>query len=474
MPVTIGIGVPPGQVSAAEPSDNPRFDRSMEFDSLDDRFVRFLLEEVLPQVQAHRTPDGAPLLLSSNPDDRAIGGGSTGAIGAFTAAWNRPDAFHRVFSAIGTYVGMRGGEQYSVLVRKTEPKPIRIFMQDGVHDEWDGGPEMGDWWMSNLTLSRALEFAGYTVRHVWGSGTHDGSHAASVFPEAMSWLWKDWPAPVRAGRSGNPVLKSILDAGEGWQAVTNLCALPNALASDPRGQVFSAGGNGCLQAPNSPFFTYGPDGRLYSAAADGGISVTKGSGSSEKAETIARDLRIQMFTVRSNGDIYATTAVSNGKNEAWLIRKSRERVKLISELKAASGIAFSPDGRWLFVAQYGSRKGLSFRVLADGTLDAGAPFYDFYVPPDADDSGASAISMDQAGRAYASTRLGVQVFDRNGRVTAIIPLPGNVEATGVAFGGSDFRTLYVLGGGKVFKRRLLVAGAPPWAEPIALPHWGPS
>jgi len=414
--------------------------------------------------------------LSSNPDDRAIGGGSTGAIGAFTAAWNRPDAFHRVFSAIGTYVGMRGGEQYYVLVRKTEPKPIRIFMQDGVHDEWDGGPEMGDWWMSNQTLSRALEFGGYNVRHVWGVGTHDARQAASVFPDAMLWLWKDWPAPVRSGRSGNPVLKSILDPDENWQAVTNLCSLPNALASDRQGRIFYQNGNGkdCLQAPSSTFFAFGPEGSLYSALANGGISISESGVSAGKPTTIARDLSIRMFTVRSNGDIYATTTGSNGRNEAWLIRRSGDRLRLSGDLRSASGVAFSPDDRWLFVAQYESRKGLSYRVLPDGTLDSVAPFYDFYVPSDSDYSGASAISMDQAGRAYVATRFGIQVFDRNGRVTAIIPLPGNVEATGIAFGDSDFRTLYVLGGGKVFKRKLQAVGAPPWGAPITLPHWGPS
>ena len=185
MPVTIAIGVSPGVVHSATPSENPRFDRSFEFDSLSDQFARFLLDEVIPQVENHRTPDGIPIRLSTSPDDRAIAVGSTGGIGAFTVAWERPDAFHRVFTSIGTFVGMRGGDQYYVLVRKTEPKPLRIFMQDGVHDEWSGGPEMGDWWMSNQTMSRALEFAGYDLRHLWGAGTHNGSQAASIFPEVM-------------------------------------------------------------------------------------------------------------------------------------------------------------------------------------------------------------------------------------------------------------------------------------------------
>ena len=118
MPVTIGVGVSSGVVASASPPDNPRYDRSLEFDSLNDRLARFLLEEVLPEVERQPTPDGRSIRLSTNPNDRAIGGGSTGAIAAFTVAWERPDAFRRVFSAIGTYVGMRGGEQYYVLVRR--------------------------------------------------------------------------------------------------------------------------------------------------------------------------------------------------------------------------------------------------------------------------------------------------------------------------------------------------------------------
>jgi hypothetical protein len=159
------------------------------------------------------TADGRKIRLSRDAGDHMIGGGSTGGIGAFTVAWEHPEQFSRVFTAIGTFVGMRGGESYYVQVRKTEPKPIRIFMQDGSHDEWWGGPEMGDWWMSNQTMERALSFAGYDVQHAWGLGTHDGQQAAAVFPDAVRWLWRDWPKPVQAEISGNPVLKSVLRDG---------------------------------------------------------------------------------------------------------------------------------------------------------------------------------------------------------------------------------------------------------------------
>jgi enterochelin esterase-like enzyme len=478
MPITIGIGVSPGAVASAGPPENPRFDRSFEFDSLNDRLARFLLEEVIPRVEQHHTPDGRAIVVSTDPNNRAIGGGSTGAIAAFTVAWERPDAFRRVFSAIATYVGMRGGEQYYVLVRKTEPKPLRIFMQDGVHDEWPGGPEMGDWWMSNQTMNRALEFAGYDVRHTWGAGTHNGSQAAAVFPDAMRWLWKDWPAPIRSREPGNPVLKAILQPGEDWQVAADGCPLTTSLAANPLGQIFypaggapeilqiAANGKPIQCHPGDGAFAFGADGRHYLARAEGGVKVTE-STAEGPATVLGEGLSIRNLTVRNNGDIYAVT-----QSEAWLIRAKGEKVRLDEGLKGASGIALSPDGLWLFIAQGSSRTGLSYRLRSDGTLDAREPFYDFYVPAWAEDSGAAGIAMDRDGRAYVATRMGVQVFDRNGRVTAILPLPGNEPATSLCFGGHDFDTLYVASGGKVYQRKLHIAGVPPWAGPIKLPPWG--
>ncbi len=433
IPITIGIGVSPGTVESAKQPENPRFDRSFEFDSLNDRLARFLLDEVIPEVEKHSTPDGRPILISANGNDRAIGGASTGAIAAFTVAWQRPDSFRRVFSAIGTYVGMRGGEGYYVLVRKTEPKPLRIFMQDGLHDEWNGGPEMGDWWMSNQTMERALEFAGYDVRHVWGVGTHNDQQASMLFPEAMRWLWRDWPAPLAAGVSENPVLKAILEPGEQWTVAAANCPGTPHLASNPKGELL------CTAANTSPVLASG---------------------------------RVRDFTVRANGDIYATAESSDGDGELWLIHPNGNRIRLDTALKGPSGIAFSPDGLWLFVAQSLSRTGISYRVRADGTVDSREPFYDFYVPPSADDSGAGELAMDKDGRAYAATPVGVQVFDRNGRVTAILPLPGNHPVTGICFGGEKFDTLYAASDGKIYKRRLRITGALPWGPAIVLPPWG--
>lgn len=485
IPVMVAIGVSSGVVNSADQPEDPRFDRSFEFDSLNDRLARFLLEEVIPQVENHRTPDGIPIKLSDNPDDRAIAGGSTGAIAAFTAAWERPDAFHRVFTSIGTFVGMRGGEQYYVLVRKTEPKPLRIFMQDGVHDEWPGGPEMGDWWMSNETMNRALEFAGYDVRHIWGAGTHNGNQATAIFPEVVRWLWRDWPAPVTSRPPGNPVLKQILKPGETWQLVAKDCEAARTIASDAQGRVYFRAGpaqqiselktdgntQSCGLASADDAFALGADGKFYLARSQGGIEILTNSAAS-RGEIRARNLKIQSLTVRSNGDIYATSAEPNGNSALWLIPAHGEPKQLDTNLKGAAGIAISPDGLWLFVAQNQSRFGMSYRILADGSVDAREPFYDFYVPASANDSGAGEIAMDRDGRAYVATRMGVQVFDRNGRVTAILPLPGGEQIGGICFGGRNFDTLYVSGQGKIYARRMDAVGAPPWTPPVKLPPWG--
>ena len=135
MPITIGVFVMHGRVRAADANAAlDRFNRSFEYDGLGDAYARFLLEELLPEVETKKTSDGRPIRLSKDGNDRAIGGSSSGAIAAFTGAWESNGAFSRVWSAIGTYVGLRGGDRYSTLIRKYEPKPIRIFLQDGSND----------------------------------------------------------------------------------------------------------------------------------------------------------------------------------------------------------------------------------------------------------------------------------------------------------------------------------------------------
>src|SRR5262249_10734283 len=218
LPVIIGVFIAPGVVKAADGNTAlDRFNRSFEYDGLGDNYARFLLDELLPDVETRKTADGRAIKLSHDGNDRAIAGGSSGAIAAFNAAWERPDAFSRVFSTIGTYVDLRGGMRFPSLIRKYEPKPLRVYLQDGSNDLNIYG---GDWWMVNQTMDRALVFAGYEVQHSWGDGGHTGKQATEIFPDAMRWLWKDWPAHVKNGKSQNATLSDLLIPGEDWQLVS--------------------------------------------------------------------------------------------------------------------------------------------------------------------------------------------------------------------------------------------------------------
>jgi hypothetical protein len=249
--------------------------RSVEYDSVSDDYARFLLEEMLPHVAKTHG-----LNLSNDPNDRAIAGNSSGAIGAFAAAWQRPDAFRRVFSAIGTYVGLRGGNQLPVLIRKTEPKPIRVFLQDGQNDlnNYTGG-----WFIANQDMLSALEYAGYDVRHGWGDGEHNSRHATAMFPDALRWLWRDWPSPIKAnpeGKSRQDVLQTLIP-GEEWQLVTERPVHGAGVAVNANGEVFleDTSENRIyrvgLDGSVTPFgehpglvraLAFGPEGRLYAAA----------------------------------------------------------------------------------------------------------------------------------------------------------------------------------------------------------------
>ncbi|MEJ7780560.1 MAG: alpha/beta hydrolase-fold protein [Daejeonella sp.] len=220
IPVTIGIFVSPGRVSATDSiTALDRFNRSFEYDGLGDQYARFILRELLPVVEKQRASDGRSIRLSKNGNDRVIAGSSSGAIAAFTAAWEHPEEFSRVFSCIGTYVGIRGGDRYPTLIRKYEPKAIRIFLQDGNNDQ---NSYAGDWFKENELMERALQFSGYEVAHVWGEGAHSGGQATSIFPQVIRWLWKDYPKPVNAGTSKNYLLQEIVLPGEGWKPVNNL------------------------------------------------------------------------------------------------------------------------------------------------------------------------------------------------------------------------------------------------------------
>lgn len=180
MPPTIGIFVNPGEIPAAEPGAKPTSNRSFEYDSLSDQYARFLLEEILPEV-------GRNYRLSDDPERRAIAGISSGGICAWTVAWERPEAFRKVLSHVGSFTNIRGGHVYPALIRKSPRRPIRAFLQGGAADLDN---EHGNWPLANQEMAAALRFAKYDYRFEFGTGGHNGRHGGAILPESLRWLWR--------------------------------------------------------------------------------------------------------------------------------------------------------------------------------------------------------------------------------------------------------------------------------------------
>jgi sugar lactone lactonase YvrE len=480
MPVTIGVFIMHGKVrSANAESALDRFNRSFEYDGLGDNYARFLLDELLPDVETKKSSDGRPIRLSKNGNDRAIGGSSSGAICAFTAAWERPDAFSRVFSAIGTYVGLRGGHNYSTLIRKYEPKPIRVFLQDGANDLNIYG---GDWWMANQAMERSLVFAGYEVQHIWGEGAHNGRHGAAIFPDAMRWLWKGWPEPVKSGASKNNTLDALLIPGEGWKLVSEGHRFTEGPAVNAKGEVFFTDG------PNSKIHkigldgkvtefaadtkrasgqAFGPDGRLYAVTGEKKIVAYN----IEKPETppvvIAEGISGNDIVVARNGNIYVTepNVPAVDQSNVVLIKSNGEKKVVDAGLRYANGITLSPDQTLLYVDDYRSHWVYSYQIQPDGSLQYKQQYYWIHVADTVDSSQSDGMRVDRDGRLYVATRMGVQVCDQAGRVNAIIPTP-NGRISNLTFGGENGDTIFATCGDKVYKRKLKVKGANAWDAPL--------
>jgi enterochelin esterase family protein len=196
IPVMIGVFINPGrrpdQAEATPKEWGDRVNnRPTEYNSLDDRYARVIVDELLPALYKDYN-------ISKDPDQHGIGGASSGAIAAFTVAWQRPESFHKVLSIVGSFTNLRGGNAYTDLVLNSEKKPIRIFLQDGRNDnralKADGTyDETRDWFYQNVRLMKALTQKRYDVNYTWGMNHHGTKMGGAILPEMMRWLWRDQP-----------------------------------------------------------------------------------------------------------------------------------------------------------------------------------------------------------------------------------------------------------------------------------------
>lgn len=476
MPITIGVFITPGRVRAADTATAlDRFNRSFEYDGLGDNYARFLLEEILPEVEKRKTSDGRPIILSKNGNDRAIGGSSSGAVCAFTAAWERPDAFSRVFSAIGTYVSLRGADRYPSLIRKYEPKPLRIFLQDGSNDL---NIYAGDWWKANETMERALQFSGYEVNHVWGEGAHNGQHGTAIFPEAMRWLWKDYPKPVGKGATKNPFLNDILIENTDWELVSEGHTFTEGAIANQVGEVFFQ------DIPKGKTYKIGLDNKVNlllddskcasgtSFSSDGRmITILSGWGCTTK-QVLSYDKQLKPtvlvdslggndILIAKNGNIYLTQPDGREKpSKIYLLKPNGEKLVVDEGIKFANGLCLSPDQTQLYVTESTSHWVWVFQIQADGKLTAKQRFGWLYMRDTDENAWSDGLKCDRDGRIYVTSLTGIQVLDQLGRVNAILPVPKTKgQVSNLCFGGKDFDTLYITVVDKVFKRKVKVRGA---------------
>ena len=476
MPVTIAVFLDPGQDVTKEQRDNRASNRGFEYDSLGDRYVRFLLEEILPEVRARYS-------ISEDPNLHAIGGSSSGAICAYTAAWERPNDFRRVYSSVGSFTNLRGGNLYPSLVRKTEAKPIRVYMAD---TSGDIDNQFGSWPLSNQLMAAALKYMGYDLRFDWAEGyAHNADFGGAKFPEAMKWLWREEVhQPVydtRGDLGGDLTLLKLLIPGESWELVAEGLGFADALCTDAAGNLYycdmkapviyrlnaADGVRTEIARESVSGLEFGADGRLYGCQGSK-KRVIAIDPVTAAVSVVAENVVPNDMALSADGFLYITE--TQARQITRIDLKTGQATSVDTGLAMPNGIALSNDGGTLAVSEYGGEFTWTYRVNADGSLDAKMPTMPMRLlidqkgefrmsepPPYVKASRGDGMAVDGAGRFYVTSAAGVQIFDPTGRPCGVLPVvDGTQPLTTCILAGPNHSTLYVANGTKIYRRKLTV------------------
>ncbi len=468
MPVTIAIMIDPGVAPPTAPGALPRYNRSHEYDAVTDTYARFLIDEILPEV-------GKKLNLTKDPAGRALCGASSGGICSFTAAWERPDQFSKVISFVGSFTDLQGGNTFASQIRKYEPRPIRVLLQDGSADQ---DIYSGMWYLGNTDVAMALRFAGYDYKFVQGDGGHNGKQGGSILPDALRWIWRDYPAPiVPAAGNRQPVMEVAL-AGETWKQISGITGAAG-IAADGSGTVYVSepaanrimrlGTDAATELTSASngaaALAFGPDGYLY--AAEPSHRRVVAFDSKGKETPVSGGITPADLVVAHNGSIYVTDSHAG---EVWLLKSKSKRVVLDKEMSHASGITLTPDQSLLHVSQtLPGNFAYSYRIKPDGSVTDKQDYFDLRIHYGDDRSSAGGMATDSQGRLYVTSNTGVQILDQAGRVIGILDNPARTPSTAITFGGPNLDTLYVVAGGNVYARKVKVKGVLPFQAPIKPP-----
>ncbi len=480
IPLLIGLFINPGhRGDDGAPADRwgTRNNRSLEYDSLGDAYARFLMDELIPRVtnQFH-------LKVSQDPRQRAIAGISSGGICAFTVAWERPDAFGKVLSHVGSFVNIRGGHVYPALIRKTERKSIRVFLQDGSNDL---NNLHGNWPLANQEMASALAFAGYDYRFEYGDGAHNGRHGGAILPDSLRWLWRpeltELPHPLtRDNLAGDEALVKLLPGGGkpgDWEVVGQGYGFTDGACGDGEGnfyfadlarsEIYRKTAEGVApekwleNAPKISGMKFGADGHLYAATQGEARAkrIVAIDPASKAIETIATDVQPNDLAVSRNGWIYFTDTDAGTVVRVPTAARSMSRPPVVAGgINKPNGIALSLDQRFLFVSEYGGVHVWSFLVGADGGLTGGERYMTLRSSSDREGSGGDGMAVDSLGRCWITSYAGIQVFDADGRFSAVLSRPQEGATVSCDFAGPKRGYLYVCSTDKVFRRAVVGGG----------------
>jgi len=455
IPVMIGVFVDPGSVPAAQEGAFPRYNRSLEYDGLGDRYATFLINELMPAVEKSYS-------IRKDPDSRAIAGASSGAICAFNVAWERPDQFRRVLSTIGTYVGLRGGEAFTTLVRKTEAKPIRVFLEDGNNDL---NIYAGDWWTANQAMLSALSYAGYEVNHSWGSGGHESKHAASIMGEAIDWLWRDYPTAVTTHKGIKPRMDLLVD-NESWTEIELKGQHVSQFTAGRDGQLFFIDKGSVYridqQQKIEKLNTAGLD--LIGAGPTELYGWTKASRKivaidrAGKITTLVNHCDADHLLVASKGLYFSDTR----KQQIGFYDFTHNTVRYFATDFLPGAMALSAEKTFLNVASKESPFGHSFKVNIDGSLQDDQAYVHYHVGYGELSPKVSGMDVDVNNVLYSASTLGVQVSDQLGRVNFIFSKPAKTTDDVRLLGDR----LYSSGDGRLFVRKIGAQGTLSFDAPV--------
>lgn len=507
MPVTIAILISPGTIPATKEGDKPGSNRSFEYDTLSDQYARFLIEEILPAV-------GKDYNLVNDASGRAICGASSGGICAWTVAWERPDAFSKVLSHVGSFTNIRGGHVYPALIRKTERKPIRVFLQGGSGDLDNA---YGNWPLANQQMAAALKFAKYDYRFEYGNGAHNYNHGGVLLPESLRWLWRDYaPKKTAAVIRGEPEADRYAGlATEKYITPVHIetqLDIPKAFtegpAVDAAGNVFFT--NHSTQ-PGPQIFQWnskkkelslyrdksnGANGLLFDAQ---GKLLACEAGTDDRGRVTRTDMQTGKITILADsfqgrplgapndltldrqGRIYFTSRLANNDptvgnvNAVYRIDGEGKIARLLAspEIDMPNGIDTSPGDKTLYLVESDGREGHSrclraYDLHADGSLNNPHVFYTFYPGRSGD-----GLCLDREGNLYVAaglhktrgtsetldTKPGIHVISPEGKLVAFVETPEDT-ITNCTFGGEDWQTLYITCGRYLLSCRTKIPGRP--------------